>query len=82
MRQRPGILRRISSFMPYSLRPGNSITISRPTSGGDLLPFEGHPPQFQRHRQHRCDALKISQIKLRAKIILFETFSSSKLDQP
>jgi hypothetical protein len=31
MRQKPGILRCINSFMPFSLRPGNSITISRPT---------------------------------------------------
>jgi hypothetical protein len=31
MKQRPGILRRISSFMLYLLHPGNSVTISRPT---------------------------------------------------
>jgi hypothetical protein len=40
MKQRPGVLRRISSFILYSLRPGNSIIISRPTR----LPIEGHPP--------------------------------------
>jgi hypothetical protein len=31
MKQRPGILRRISSFMLFSLHPGNSVTIFRPT---------------------------------------------------
>jgi hypothetical protein len=30
MRQRPGTLRRISSFMLSLLRPGNSVIISRP----------------------------------------------------
>jgi hypothetical protein len=30
-RQRPGILKRISFFMPFSLRPGNSAITFRPT---------------------------------------------------
>jgi hypothetical protein len=32
--------------------------------------------------QPRCDALKIHQIKLRAKMFLFKALSSSKLVQP